>query len=242
MNNDGFDIKAGVDLIEEQISGACARCGRKREEIRLMAVSKFHPLESVEEAYKQGIRLFGENRVQEGISKFSKFRENFPAAKAEVHLIGSLQRNKAKSAVQFFDCIQSVDRDPLIEELGALTGERKTPLIILLEYHTGEESKAGFSGLDSLYRGAEKALSCPGLSPQGLMTLAPFTDDEKTLRASFRQLYRAAEELEKRFPQDGGKKRWTTLSMGMSGDFEIAIEEGSTLVRIGTAIFGARHL
>ncbi|MDR1566830.1 MAG: YggS family pyridoxal phosphate-dependent enzyme [Treponema sp.] len=237
-----YDIKTGISRIEERLAAACLRSGRKREEIRLMAVSKFHPLSAVEEAVKQGIRLFGENRVQEGTEKFAGFRETRRSGgdsrdSVEVHLIGSLQRNKAKKATDFFDCIQSVDRDSLIDELGALTAGREKPLIILLELHTGEESKAGFPGTDSLYRGAEKVVSYPGLKPLGLMTMAPFTKDEKTLRASFRRLREAREGLEKRFPLQGG---WPCLSMGMSSDFEIAVEEGSTLVRIGTAIFGER--
>jgi uncharacterized pyridoxal phosphate-containing UPF0001 family protein len=109
--------------------------------------------------------------------------------------------------------------------------------MILLELHTGEESKAGFPDTDSLYRAVEKAVTYSGLNPLGLMTMAPFTKDEKTLRASFRKLREALEGLKKRFPHPGG---WPCLSMGMSGDFELAVEEGSTLVRIGTAIFGER--
>jgi uncharacterized pyridoxal phosphate-containing UPF0001 family protein len=105
-----------------------------------------------------------------------------------------------------------------------------------LEFHTGEESKAGFPDLDGLFRGAEKALSWPGLKPAGLMTMAPFTADKEAVRSSFRALAKAQGELEKRF---GGY--WSCLSMGMTGDFEIAIEEGSTLIRIGTAIFGERR-
>ncbi|MDR2618573.1 MAG: YggS family pyridoxal phosphate-dependent enzyme [Treponema sp.] len=237
-----YDIKAGLSRIEERLAAACLRSGRKREEIRLMAVSKFHPLPAVEEAFKQGIRLFGENRVQEGTEKFAAFRETRRSGGdgrdgVEVHLVGSLQRNKAKKAAAFFDCIQSVDRDSLIDELGALTAGREKPLMILLELHTGEESKAGFPDTDSLYRGGEKAVSYPGLKPLGLMTMAPFSKDEKTIRSSFRRLREARDGLEKRFPLSGG---WPCLSMGMSGDFELAVEEGSTLVRIGTAIFGER--
>jgi pyridoxal phosphate enzyme (YggS family) len=225
-------IVQGIARIEERISAACLRSGRKREDVLLMGVSKFHPLEKVEEARKAGLCLFGENRVQEGIEKFSGFhgREN-----TKIHLIGSLQRNKAKAGALFFDCIQSVDRISLIEELGKICADREKPLDILLEYHTGEESKMGFPDLDTLLKGAEKSLSYRGLNLQGLMTMAPFTDDEKTIRASFGCLREAREKLEKEF-----NKKFPCLSMGMSGDFELAIEEGSTLVRIGTAIFGER--
>jgi pyridoxal phosphate enzyme (YggS family) len=238
------DIAAGIERVEERIESSCLRCGRKREDIRLMAVSKFHGPEKAALALRKGIRLFGESRVKEGMEKFGLLREkaqtfglsSSPNSRlAEIHLIGSLQRNKARAASDFFDCIESVDRLSLIDELGSLTRNREKPLMILLEYHTGEESKAGFSGLDSLFEGAETALSFPGLLAAGLMTMAPFTKDEHSIRVSFRALVRARDELEKRFPG-----HWPCLSMGMSGDFEIAIEEGSTLVRIGTAIFGER--
>ena len=242
-------IAARLERIEEKIEAACRRSGRKRQEIKLMAVSKFLPLETVESAREAGLRLFGESRVQEGKEKFSKFWEKHPRdGSVELHLIGSLQRNKAKAAASFFDCIQSVDRDSLIDELGALTVKRDSPLMIMLEYHTGEESKAGFSDPDSLFRAAEKALSFPGLRPVGLMTMAPFTDDEKVIRSSFRKLEAARTELEKRFPNEpdgfyvpnGYIGHWSCLSMGMTNDYTIAIEEGSTLIRIGTAIFGER--
>jgi pyridoxal phosphate enzyme (YggS family) len=197
----------------------------------------------VEEAYGAGLRLFGESRVQEAVEKFAGFRD--ARADMRVHFIGSLQRNKAKTAVDIFDCIQSVDRDPLIDDLGNLTQKREAlcgrppeiPLPVLLEMHTAEDSKQGFPDTDTLCRAAEKALSYPGLALSGLMTMAPFTADEKAVRLSFRKLVSARNILEARFPG-----AWECLSMGMSNDFEIAIEEGSTLVRIGTAIFGERHV
>jgi pyridoxal phosphate enzyme (YggS family) len=201
-----------------------------------MGVTKFRPPEAVEAAMEAGITLFGENRVKEGKEKFSKVRETHPREKTELHLIGPLQRNKAKIAASFFDCVQSVDRDALLEELGALTTFREKPLMIMLEYHTGEITKTGFPDMDSLLRAAEKTLSLPGLHPAGLMTMAPFTDDKAAIRSAFRKLYSAREELEKRFGKEKG--RWRCLSMGMTNDFEEAIEEGSTLIRIGTAIFG----
>jgi pyridoxal phosphate enzyme (YggS family) len=205
-----------------------------------MAVSKFQPLFRIEEALQSGIRLFGENRVQEAVEKFSGLSRDY-----EVHLIGSLQRNKAKPAAQLFDCIQSVDREEIIVELAKHTGGREKPLHLLLELHTGEASKSGFPDEESLFRGAERLLSLPGLSVEGLMTMAPFSDDEKSIRASFRALVHAQGALASRFPQSscpaGSPVSWSCLSMGMSGDFEIAVEEGSTLLRIGTAIFGERQ-
>jgi len=223
-----------IAFIEEKIEAACARSGRKRQEIRLMGVTKFHGVEAVEAACKAGISLFGESRVQEATEKFSKFWESRRKdASVELHLIGPLQRNKAKKAAVFFDCIQSIDRDSIIDELGALTAGAENPIKIMLEYHTGEETKTGFPDMDSLLNAAEKVLSFPGLRPVGLMTMAPFTSDTALVRSSFRSLVLARDELEKRF-----SGYWSCLSMGMTNDYEIAIEEGSTLIRLGTAIFG----
>jgi pyridoxal phosphate enzyme (YggS family) len=197
-----------------------------------MGVSKFHEFSEIEEAWNGGIRLFGESRVQEAVEKFTGFKTSL--AGAELHMIGSLQRNKAKTAVSLFDCIQSVDRDSLVTELGSLTSDRDSPLTILLELHTGESSKAGFLEEDHLFRAVEHVLSYPGLALGGLMTMAPYTGDEALIRAAFRSLVSVRNKLEARFPEGD----WSGLSMGMSNDFEIAIEEGSTLIRIGTAIFG----
>jgi uncharacterized pyridoxal phosphate-containing UPF0001 family protein len=251
-------IAAALELIEERIQKACARSGRRREEIRLMAVSKFQSPAAIEEAWDCGIRLFGENRVQEAAEKFPPSASGLgsgpagePAAgtggaappgavsrpDCEVHMIGSLQRNKAKLAVRIFDCLQSVDREELITELGKHLGERDRPLGVLLELHTGEASKSGFPDEEGLLRGAEKILSIPGLAVRGLMTMAPFNAGERMIRDSFRALVHARRTLVSRFPQAD----WSCLSMGMSGDFEIAIEEGSTLLRIGTALFGERQ-
>jgi pyridoxal phosphate enzyme (YggS family) len=227
-------ISEAVEVIQERIQKACTRSGRKAEDVRLMGVSKFHEVPAIEDAWNAGIRLFGESRVQEAVSKFPDFKAAHPGT--ELHMIGSLQRNKAKIVTGLFDCVQSVDRDELIAELGRLTGDRKNPLLILLEYHTAEDSKSGYPDLDSLFRAAETALAFPGLALRGLMTMAPLTGDEAAIRASFRAVVSARDALAARFPAAD----WSCLSMGMSGDFGIAIEEGSTLIRIGTAIFGAR--
>ncbi|MDR2517420.1 MAG: YggS family pyridoxal phosphate-dependent enzyme [Spirochaetaceae bacterium] len=238
-----MSIAENIARIEERIQKACAVSGRKRDEITLMGVTKFHSGEKVLEAWQAGIRCFGENRVQEAAEKFAGLRERLPGA--ELHLIGSLQRNKAKVASELFDCVQSVDRPSLILELGKRAAERlaerERPLPVLFELHTGEESKRGFAGIDELCKAAELALAFPALRVRGLMTMAPNTGDESLLRASFRQLVKAQQELRRRFPpQADGGWDWSCLSMGMSGDFEIAIEEGSTLPRIGGAIFGER--
>jgi len=227
-----MSVAGNIEKIEERIQKACDLAGRKRDEITLMGVSKFVPLGMVEEAFCAGIRCFGESRVQEGTEKFETFRKEHP--EAQVHLIGSLQRNKAKPAALFFDCIQSVDREQLAGELVKHASQREKPLEILFELHTGEESKSGFADLDGLFKAAEMVLGSVNLKPSGLMTMAPFTEDAGLIRSSFRKLVQAQRELEKRFPP---KENWMYLSMGMSNDFEIAIEEGSNLLRIGSLIF-----
>jgi len=245
-----MQIAENIEKTEESILRACLRSGRKREEITLMAVTKFVPLESVMEAWDAGIRCFGESRVQEAVSKFDSFRTERPCAvqrRAELHLIGSLQRNKAKTAAAFFDCVQSVDRESIAEELAkhAVNRNQGEALPVLLELRTGEDSKSGFESLDAMFRTVELILACPTLRIRGLMTLAPNTGEEARIRAAFRKLVTAQQELEKRFPNKAGDgpragHGFACLSMGMSGDFETAIEEGSTMLRIGSAIFGER--
>jgi pyridoxal phosphate enzyme (YggS family) len=229
-----MSISARITAIEERIAQACLRSGRKREEITLMGVTKFVPAAAVVDAWKAGLRCFGESRVQEAVAKFGADI----AELGELHLIGALQRNKVKLAVSLFDCIQSVDRESLAAELVKHTAGRSDPLPLLLEFRTGEDSKSGFSDTDELFRTAELVLDCPSLQPRGLITIAPNTGDEQVLRSAFRRMVQVQQELKKRFPADG---RWDCLSMGMSGDFETAIEEGSTLLRIGTSIFGERN-
>ena len=224
-------VAQNIAKVEERIQRACENAGRKRDEISLMAVSKFVPLDLIEEAFGAGIRLFGESRVKDAADKLGTFREKH--LQAELHLIGSLQRNKAKQAAFFFDCVQSVDRPELITELAKHSPGRDKPLEVFLELHTGEMSKSGFENLDELFEAAELVCGCAYLKPAGLMTMAPFTEDTRLIRASFRALVKAREELGRRFP----KENWRCLSMGMSNDFEIAVEEGSNLLRIGSAIF-----
>jgi len=230
-------IAENIEKIEEQITKACLRSGRKREDITLMAVTKFMPLEAVTEAWDAGLRCFGESRVQEAVPKFTNFRTEHPDA--ELHLIGALQRNKAKTAAAFFDCVQSVDRESLAEELAKHAAGRNEALPILLELRTGEDSKSGFESPDALFRAVELILACPTLCIHGLMTLAPNTAEEPPVRAAFKKLALTRQELENRFPNTAGLDL-SCLSMGMSGDFETAIEEGSTMLRIGSAIFGGR--
>jgi pyridoxal phosphate enzyme (YggS family) len=199
-----------------------------------MAVSKFHELPLIEQALDAGLLLFGESRVQEAVRKFTPLMERRP--EIELHLIGRLQRNKAAAAAALFDTVQSIDRIEIVRELGRVTQGRRA-LNLLFELNSGEETKSGFESEDSLCAAVEAALEFESLKPCGLMTMAPFTDEESPIRAAFRRVVKAQKRLRQLFPDCG----WDCLSMGMSNDYRIAIEEGSTLVRIGTAIFGERQ-
>ena len=224
-------IKERMESIKERMEKAAVNSGRNPSDIRLMGISKFHDAGVVEAAIKEGLFLFGESRVQEAEKKFPVLRESYP--QLELHMVGHLQRNKVKTAIKLFDGIQSLDRDEVITALGKTAAACK----VLLEMHTGEESKAGYPDTDSLSRAAELVLSFPQLKLSGLMTMAPFTRDNAEIRRSFKKLVIARDLLQRRFPNAD----FFCLSMGMTNDFEIAIEEGSTLIRIGTALFGEPH-
>ena len=232
-------IKENLERIKSEIAEAEKASGRNAGYVKLMAVSKFHPSEAVIEAIEAGQFLFGENRVQEAAQKFSSIIENNSSVK--VHMIGQLQTNKVKKVLQFADCIQSVDRLELlqvIEKHCQQTGEKGRTIKILFEVHTGEASKSGYLTEKELCESIElcAAGTFPHIIPCGFMTMAPFTDDEKLIHESFSKLRMLSEKLKKNYPN----LELNELSMGMSGDFKIAIEEGSTLVRVGTAIFGER--
>jgi hypothetical protein len=247
-------VRANLLLVEERIARACQLAGRSRSSLRLLAVSKFNPPEAVLAAWQAGLRLFGENRVQEAMTKFAPYdaagrrpaaltESAAPAALAaslpgvEVHLLGHLQSNKAAKAVQLFDCVQSVDSPEILTELARQAAKAGRVLDVLFELHTGEESKSGFADEPALFAALELAGSLPSLRPRGLMTMAPFTTDQAAIQRSFaacrQSMERAAERF--RFPA------FDVLSMGMTNDFELAIAEGASLLRIGTAIFGARQ-
>ena len=230
------NIKENLEIIRNKISQAESRAGRPQGSVKLMAVSKFHPAEAVIEAFGAGQFLFGENRVQEAAEKFPPLIATHP--EILVQMIGQLQTNKVKKALEFADCIQSVDRIELLREIEKQCTKLNRSIKILFEYHTGEESKSGYESESDLRQSVEACIKgdFPHIIPCGLMTMAPFTDDEKLIRKSFISL----RELSEKLRADYKELNLTELSMGMSGDFEIAIEEGSTLVRVGTAIFGER--
>ena len=237
-----MNIQNNIEIIKEKIENAKLRSGRSTECVKLMAVSKFHPIEAVYEAIAANQFLFGENRVQEACQKFEKIYDNElinnKSQKVELHLIGQLQTNKVKHAVSIAQCIQSVDRIELLDEIEKQCAKLNKTIKVLFEIHTAEDSKSGYDTEEKLYESLEACAQRKfnHIIPCGFMTMAPFTDDEKLIRKSFITLRELSEKVKKHYNQFDMNE----LSMGMSGDFEIAIEEGSTLVRIGTAIFGER--
>lgn len=226
-------IKEKLDCVRKKIREAEAKSGREEGSVKLLAVSKFHPKEAVFEAMEAGQTSFGENRVQEAVEKFEQIEG------AELHIIGSLQRNKVKNAVKVASVIESVDRIELLEEIEKQCAKIEKTIRIFFELHTGEESKSGFESADKIREALARFANGDfvHIVPCGFMTMAPFSDDKNLVRRSFQTLREVAQALKKEYPQFPLNE----LSMGMSGDFEIAIEEGSTEVRIGTAIFGERH-
>jgi PLP dependent protein len=229
-------IADNIAEIHERISRAAAKIHRSADSIVLMAVSKTVEPERIKEAYAAGLRVFGENRVQEFAEKSSALGD---LKDAEWHLIGHLQSNKAKKAVELFHAVDSVDSLRLAEKLNQAADEAGKKLEVLIEIKVGqEESKAGIPldspELQTLLRAAPKL---ENLQIRGLMTVPPFTENPEGARPYFRLLRKLRDQIAARkLPA----VQMDVLSMGMSHDFEVAIEEGSTCVRVGTAIFGAR--
>jgi pyridoxal phosphate enzyme (YggS family) len=218
----GEGLSVNLAAVEERILTACARCGRRREEVTLVAVTKTFPAEVILEAWDLGLREFGENYVQEFETKAPRVRT---LAGARFHLIGHLQSNKCRRAGELFDVIQTVDSAKLARRLDALGN----PLEIMIEVKlSSEETKAGCAPED-LPELIETIRACPNLRLSGLMTMPPWSPDAGQSRPYFRRL----RELAARHGLRG-------LSMGMSHDLEVAIEEGATHVRVGTALFGER--
>jgi pyridoxal phosphate enzyme (YggS family) len=229
-------IADNIAEIRKRISRAAARVRRDADSIVLMAVSKTMEPERIKEAYAAGLRVFGENRVQEFEGKSAALSE---LQGAQWHLIGHLQSNKAKKAAELFHAVDSVDSLRLAEKLNQAATESGKKLDVLIEIKVGqEESKAGIP-LDSpeLEALLQAAPQLANLQIRGLMTVPPFTDDPEGARPYFRLLRDLRDKIAARkLPA----VQMDVLSMGMSHDFEVAIEEGSTCVRVGTAIFGAR--
>ena len=229
-------MKTRIEDILEKISLACEKSARKPSAVKLMAVSKFHPVEEILQSYDCGLKLYGENRVQEACSKFSEILQI--KSDVDLHLIGSLQRNKVKNIVPICSCIQSLDRIELAQEIQKQCEKIGKKINVLFEIHTGEDSKSGYQNIDDVKKTLDYILSLENsfLVPTGFMTMAPFTNNESEIRNSFVTLRNLRDKIQSEYSDFN----FSELSMGMSQDYQFAIEEGSTLVRIGTAIFGER--
>ncbi len=229
-------MAASIARVHEAIASAARRANRNPTEIRLMAVTKTVPPERIREDYDAGIRMFGENRVQEFAAKADGLRD---LAGAEWHMIGHLQSNKAGKAVELFAHLDSVDSVRLAQKLNAAASELGKRISVLIEINIGGEQvkngvAPGSAELENLLNAAPEFSS---LEFCGLMTVPPYNDDPEHSRRYFRKIRELFDQIAK---QNLPGVRMDVLSMGMSHDFEVAIEEGSTCVRIGTAIFGAR--
>lgn len=226
-------IKENLASVEEHICSACRRSQRNRSEIRLIAVSKTKPVEMLQEAYDEGIRTFGENKPQE-------IRDKYPALPSDIkwHMIGHLQRNKIKYIIDKVCMIHSVDSLRLAEAIDAEAAKHDLVMPVLIEVNVaGEKSKDGVAAADAEELIRQAAL-LPHIRVCGLMTIAPFTSDPEENRQYFRQLKKLSVDIN---AKNIDNVNMCELSMGMTGDYEVAIEEGATMVRVGTGIFGERN-
>ena len=236
-----MSISANLERIHNEIADACARAHRDPASVALMAVSKMHPAEAILEAHAAGQRLFGENRVQEWQSKLPQLTGLFdttrsPSPAAQAHLIGPLQNNKTNKAAELFHAVDTIDSFKTADRLNRAAAALNKTLPILIEVKLSpEDTKHGLAPED-LPQLLDELSPLTNLSPRGLMTVPPWCtpEDAETARPYFQHLRRLRDELQPKHPG------LTELSMGMTNDFHIAIEEGSTTVRIGTAIFGKR--
>ncbi|HEX5734235.1 MAG TPA: YggS family pyridoxal phosphate-dependent enzyme [Blastocatellia bacterium] len=228
------EIRERLARVRQQITRAAERAGRNPEEITLIAVSKTFDPATIQQAVEAGVRDLGENRVQEALDKVDKVK----ADNLRWHLIGHLQSNKARAAARAFDMIHSVDSADLARRLDRIAGEEGRRLSILIQVDlAGEATKSGADerALPEIIEALDAAAH---LDFRGLMTLPPFFESPERTRPYFRRLRELLEGLNEGRPEE---RRLSELSMGMSHDFEVAIEEGATMVRVGTAIFGARE-
>lgn len=225
-------IRDNLDRVEENIRTACARAGRSREDVRLIAVSKTKPVAMLKEAYDAGCRDFGENKVQEIVDKYDRLPNDI-----RWHMIGHLQRNKVKYIIDKVCMIHSVDSERLAEEISSQAVRHGTVMPVLIEVNIGnEESKFGVRP-DDTEELLRKISSLEGIKVKGLMTVPPPAAVPEDNRVYFRQLYKLYVDIKE---QKIDNIEMNELSMGMSGDYQTAIEEKATYVRVGTAIFGER--
>lgn len=240
------DVARNLAQVHERMAQAALRVGRDPAGVTLVAVTKTFPPEAVIAAYDAGVRHFGENRVEEALPKIPAVHACLAGPRPTWHMVGHVQSRKAQPVVACFDTVDSVDRLKIALRLSQFAHEAGRDLPVLLECNvSGEETKFGFDlrdwGQDEARRSAfftevGEILALPGLAVQGLMTMAPFVADAEVVRPVFASLRALLDVLRERFPMGD----WRHLSMGMTDDFEVAIEEGATLVRIGRAIFGPR--
>lgn len=226
-----MSIATNLEQIRNEVVDACSRAQRRTEDVALMAVSKMHPVEALIEAYEAGQRLFGENRVQEAQAKAPQI---LGLDGLELHLIGPLQNNKTAKAAEIFHAVDTLDSVKTAERLNAAAKALGKTLRVLVEVKLShEESKHGLAP-EALPELLAAVAPLGNLRVCGLMTVPPWSEDAETARPYFQQLRRLRDESAARYPT------LTELSMGMSNDFRVGIEEGSTCVRVGTAIFGKR--
>lgn len=221
-------IAESLQIVKERIKEACERSKRDPKTVKIIGATKGVDPERIREAYREGLRDFGENYVQEALKK----AEQLKGMDITWHMIGHIQTNKIKYFPRIFSFVHSVDREKVIDMLDDL----ETSFKILFQVNiSGEERKSGTRDLDELFFIVEKALNCRYLEPIGLMVMPPYFEDPERSRPFFRQLREILDKVNEKFGI-----RLSELSMGMSNDFEVAVEEGSTMVRIGRAIFGER--
>jgi pyridoxal phosphate enzyme (YggS family) len=229
------NIAERLEGVRARIASAQARAARAAEEVTLVAVSKLQPFSAIESAYAAGQRDFGENRLDELWEKVATAQDR-GLDEIRWHMIGSIQSRKTPQVVGPFVLVHSVDRVKIANRLSRDAGNAGSVIDVLLEVNvSGEESKHGFSPADVL-ASANRLIELPNLRIHGLMTMAPIADDPEEVRPFFHELRLLRDELANRHP----KMDWRELSMGMTQDFEVAVEEGATIVRVGSAIFGPR--
>lgn len=225
-------ISENLSIVEEKITAACKRAGRNRDEVKLIAVSKTHPIEAIRQAMEYGIKSFGENKVQELKNKMDVIKEDL-----DWHLIGHLQTNKVKYVAGRVSLIHSLESIRLAEALNKEAGKLGVITDVLVEVNMGaEESKFGIKPEDACDF-ISRVSKFENIKIRGLMTVAPFTEEAEENRQYFRQLKKIMVDLNSKNIHN---VCMNVLSMGMTGDYEVAIEEGATLVRVGTGIFGHR--
>lgn len=225
-------LKENLEAVEEKIQAACRRAGRDREEVTLISVSKTKPVEMLREAYDLGVRVFGENKVQEIRDKYEALPKDI-----EWHMIGHLQTNKVKYIVDKVKLIHSVDSLKLAETIEKEAAKHDRIVDILLEVNVAEESSKFGLKTEEVIPLFPKIAQLSHLRVRGLMTIAPFVDNPENNRSIFADLHKLYVDIKEKNIDNGTV---SILSMGMTNDYEVAIEEGATMVRIGTGIFGAR--